>query len=284
MVEKTFWIHFFLCKLLSLLFQILVLGCASCSVLASPTYNPFYRRYAHQGSAYISGSHHGYSSGSPGGYVRVSGYSRYPSHHNYKAAGLQYNSGRVHHQAYVQKPVQQLGYVPVQMPVQQKISTVKAEEMFPVKMSSSDLVLPPVQDENIPELDATANVAQGEDGEVFDGVNEGFSEEVQAPVEDFVEQSFLEEPFLDIEQEYSINKPLGGDLFVENDFPEIDLRDALNQTPENILFLEPVPAVPGLPVGLQEPAPGTQDPADLQLFNLTPVPAVPGLQIAELQI
>ena len=170
------------------------------------------------------------------------------------------------------------------MPVQQKISTVKAEEMFPVKMSSSDLVLPPVQDENIPELDATANVAQGEDGEVFDGVNEGFSEEVQAPVEDLVEQSFPEEPFLDIEQEYSINKPLGDDLFVENDFPEIDLRDALNQTPENILFLEPVPAVPGLPVGLQEPAPGTQDPADLQLFNLTPVPAVPGLQVAELQI
>ena len=210
--------------------------------------------------------------------MRVSGYSRYPSHHNYKATGLQYNSGRVHHQAYVQKPVQQLGYVPVQMPVQQKISTIKAEEMFPVEMSSSDLVLPTVQDEDIPEIEATANFAQGEDGEVFGGVNEGFPVEVQAPVEDLVlaGQSFPEEDF--------INTPFGGDLFVENDFPEIDLRDALNQTPENVLFLEPVPAVPGLPVGLQEPAPGTQGPADPQLFNLTPVPAVPGFQVTELQI
>ena len=68
----------------------------------------------------------------------------------------------------------------------------------------------------------------------------------------------------------------------ETEFLKIDLRDSLvNVKMPEIIILESVSSVPGLPVGVQKPVPVGGEP---KLFNFSPVPAVPGLPVIDLQI
>jgi hypothetical protein len=94
------------------------------------------------------------------------------------------------------------------------------------------------------------------------------------------EEPFVLESVPAIEEFVPFEEPLESSVAVQIDLRTSDpnLGDIIKvEVPENFLVLEPVPAVPGLPVGRREPSPvGAENP---RLFNLTPVPAVPGLPV-----